>query len=95
MSSLNQSINKSMPTQNDLNKITEIFFTLQLLNKIYHWSTTSYSRHMATDRFNGNMQINGKLLNKYNFANLNKGDEYNLELNDTSEVGLFKLKNDL
>lgn len=45
--------------------------------------------------FNGNMQINGKLLNKYNFANLNKGDEYNLELNDTSEVGLFKLKNDL
>ena len=56
MSSLNQSINKSMPTQNDLNKITEIFFTLQLLNKIYHWSTTSYSRHMATDRFNGNMQ---------------------------------------
>jgi DNA-binding ferritin-like protein len=56
MSSLNQSMNKSMPTQNDLNKITEIFFTLQLLNKIYHWNTTSYSRHMATDRFNENMQ---------------------------------------
>lgn len=41
--------------------------------------------------FNGNMQINGKLLNKYNFANLNKDSEYQLELNDESEIGLFKL----
>ena len=49
-------INKSNPSQDDLNKITQFFFTLQLLNKVYHWNTQSYARHMATDRFNVTMQ---------------------------------------
>jgi len=26
-----------------------------MLNKLYHWNTTSYSRHKATDRFNKNL----------------------------------------
>jgi hypothetical protein len=47
---------KKIPTQENLNEITTFFFKLQLLNKVYHWNTTSYARHMATDRFNGAMQ---------------------------------------
>ena len=45
-----------MPTQEDLNKITKFFFTLQLLNKIYHWNTSSFARHKATDEFNSSLQ---------------------------------------
>lgn len=41
--------------------------------------------------FNGNMKVNDKPFNKYNFACLDKNVEYKLELNDTSEIGLFKL----
>jgi DNA-binding ferritin-like protein len=39
--------------QENLNKIVKIYFTLQLLTKLYHWNTTSYSRHKATDDFLG------------------------------------------
>ena len=38
--------------QEKFNEIVHFFFTLQMLNKLYHWNTTSYSRHKATDRFN-------------------------------------------
>lgn len=41
--------------------------------------------------FNGTMKVNNKIFNKYNFACLDKNIEYMLELNDTSEIGLFKL----
>ena len=37
--------------QENLNKIVKIYFTLQLLTKLYHWNTTSYPRHKATDEF--------------------------------------------
>lgn len=40
-----------MPVQEDLNEMTKFFFTLQLLNKLYHWNTTSFARHKATDSF--------------------------------------------
>lgn len=40
--------------QEKFNEIVNFFFTLQMLNKLYHWNTTSYSRHKATDRFNKN-----------------------------------------
>jgi hypothetical protein len=39
--------------QENLNKIVKIYFTLQLLTKLYHWNTTSYSRHKASDDFLG------------------------------------------
>ena len=41
-----------MISQSDFNDIVNFFFHLQLLNKLYHWNTTSYSRHKATDNFN-------------------------------------------
>ena len=28
-------------------------FVNQMINKLYHWNTTSFARHKATDRFNG------------------------------------------
>ena len=40
-----------MPVQEDFNEMIQFFFTLQLLNKLYHWNTTSFARHKATDGF--------------------------------------------
>lgn len=40
-----------MPSQEDLNEMVKFFFTLQMLNKLYHWNTTSFARHKATDGF--------------------------------------------
>lgn len=40
-----------MPTQDDINEIVKFLFTLQLLNKLYHWNTNSFARHKATDGF--------------------------------------------
>jgi hypothetical protein len=41
--------------QKIINDIVKFFFTLQLLNKVYHWNTQSYARHIATDKFNSNL----------------------------------------
>ncbi len=41
-----------MISQSDFNDIVNFFFHLQILNKLYHWNTTSYARHKATDGFN-------------------------------------------
>jgi len=38
--------------QEKLNEITKFFFTVQHINKLYHWNTLSYSRHKASDEFN-------------------------------------------
>ena len=35
----------------NINKIVKIFFTVQLTVKLYHWNTTSYAKHKATDQF--------------------------------------------
>jgi len=45
-----------MSEQEHLNEIVGMCFTLQLLNKLYHWNTTSYARHKATDDFNSTLQ---------------------------------------
>jgi hypothetical protein len=41
-----------MITQEKFNEIVSFFFSLQMINKLYHWNTTSFSRHKATDIFN-------------------------------------------
>jgi DNA-binding ferritin-like protein len=38
-------------SQKDLNLYLTTFLTLQLTNKLYHWNTTSFARHKATDQF--------------------------------------------
>ena len=45
-----------MLQQDSLNEIVKFFFTLQLLNKLYHWNTSSFARHKATDNFNDKLQ---------------------------------------
>jgi DNA-binding ferritin-like protein len=45
-----------MSEQETLNEIVSMCFTLQLLNKLYHWNTTSFARHKATDDFNSSLQ---------------------------------------
>lgn len=41
--------------QEKLNEITKFFFTVQHINKLYHWNTSSYSRHKASDDFNSKL----------------------------------------
>jgi hypothetical protein len=40
-----------MDSQTNINNLVKFFFTLQLNLKLYHWNTTSYSRHKASDQF--------------------------------------------
>jgi hypothetical protein len=40
-----------MTTQEYINHLTKLFFSLKIVNKLYHWNTTSYPRHIASDRF--------------------------------------------
>jgi hypothetical protein len=40
-----------MNSQEYINYLTKYFFTLKIVNKLYHWNTTSYPRHIASDRF--------------------------------------------
>lgn len=44
-----------MDSQKNINEIVKFFFTLQLLVKQYHWNTTSFSRHKATDQLLENL----------------------------------------
>jgi hypothetical protein len=44
-----------MLTQDKCNEIVNVFLTIQLLVKVYHWNTVSYARHKATDRFTENL----------------------------------------
>ena len=45
-----------MILQETLNNIMKFFFTLQILNKMYHLSTTSFARHKASDAFDDDVQ---------------------------------------
>ena len=45
-----------MSEQETLDEIVGMCFTLQLLNKLYHWNTTSFARHKATDEFDSSLQ---------------------------------------
>lgn len=41
--------------QVNINKLVKFFFTLQLNIKMYHFNTTSYARHKASDQFGDNL----------------------------------------
>jgi len=40
----------TMDNQTKINEIVKFFFTIQLILKQYHWSTTSFARHKASDQ---------------------------------------------
>lgn len=44
------------PSQDTFNEIIKFFFTIQLLNKLYHFNTTSFARHKASDNFDELLQ---------------------------------------
>ena len=49
-------------SQKDLNLYLTLFMSLQLTNKLYHWNTTSFARHKATDQFD---DIISNFIDKY------------------------------
>ena len=40
-----------MASQDKFNEFVKVMFNLHLINKLYHWNTTSFARHKATDQF--------------------------------------------
>lgn len=44
-----------MSNQELINETVKFFFSLQLNMKIYHWNTTSFARHKASDEFGGKL----------------------------------------
>ena len=48
--------------QDKFNKFIKVLFIHQIHNKLYHWNTTSYARHKATDGFDDTLQ---SLLDKF------------------------------
>jgi len=83
-------------SQEDLNKYLAYFLTLQMTNKLYHWNTTSFARHKATDEFD---DIISGFIDKYveyyigrfkfkpNITGLQITPKY---LTDTGFIELFK-----
>jgi hypothetical protein len=51
-----------MPSQEDCNEVVKVLLTLQLMNKMYHWQTTSHARHQATNGLDDSL---GDLIDKF------------------------------
>jgi hypothetical protein len=86
-----------MNTQETFDEIMKFFFTMQILNKMYHLTTTSFARHKASDAFDDDIQ---KHIDK--FAEVYIG-RYNVKINITklnlnpefiSEIGIERLFKD-
>jgi len=82
--------------EDNFNEIMKFFFTLQLLNKMYHLTTPSFARHKASDSFDDNIQKNidkfaevyiGKYNIKLKITNLNFIPNY---LSEDGIVKFFK-----
>lgn len=85
-----------MSSQEDFNEMIQFFFTLQLLNKLYHWNTTSFARHKATDGFGSELSdlvdkfvevFIGRYKIKPQVYKVNLNHEY---LTDTGIINLFE-----
>jgi hypothetical protein len=51
-----------MASQDKFNEFVKVMFNLQLITKLYHWNTTSFARHKATDQFADSI---GPLLDRF------------------------------
>ena len=51
-----------MLRQEQINKLVKFFFCFQFINKLYHWNTSSFARHKATDGFSDNF---GDLVDRF------------------------------
>ena len=83
-----------MSSQETLNEIMKFFFSFQILNKMYHLSTPSYSRHKASDKFDKKFQNNidkfaEVYIGRYNVKPTIKNLNFDLEF--ISEDGIVLL----
>lgn len=85
-----------MASQDKFNDFVKLMFNLQLLNKLYHWNTTSFARHKATDQFADSIDplidrfvevFSGRYNIKPSVNNIVLNDKY---LTDDGIVELFK-----
>jgi hypothetical protein len=58
--------------QDFINNTVKVFFTVQLNIKLFHWNTTSYAQHIATDKFSSKLlELTDKFvelfIGKYNY----------------------------
>jgi hypothetical protein len=85
-----------MTSQETINKIMKFFFTLQILNKMYHLSTKSFSRHKASDEFDEKFQKNidkfaEVYIGRYNIRPIITGLKFDQDfLSDNGIEVLFK-----
>lgn len=83
-----------MSIQEDFDEMIQFFFTLQLLNKLYHWNTTSFARHKATDGFSDNL---ADLIDKFvevfigRYKIKPQVNKINLNSDYLSDTGIIKL----
>lgn len=83
--------------QKNLDQIMEFFFTVQIMNKLYHFNTTSFARHKATDNFDGQIQKHidkfGEVyMGRYNIKPV--VDKLILNQNYLTDTGFVKLLNE-
>jgi hypothetical protein len=85
-----------MSIQEDFDEMIQFFLTLQLLNKLYHWNTTYFARHKATDDFGSNLSdlidkfvevFIGRYKIKPQVNKINLNSDY---LTDTGIIKLFE-----
>jgi hypothetical protein len=48
--------------EQQFNHFVNVMFNFQIINKVYHWNTTSFARHKATDGFD---DVLGNLLDRF------------------------------
>ncbi len=86
-----------MPSQEDCNEVVKVLLTLQLMNKLYHWQTTSHPRHQATNGLDDSL---GELIDKFVEVYIGRNElkpiinSIKLEqeyLNDEGIVAYFKM----
>lgn len=81
-----------------MSQIIAFFFDLQINIKLYHWMTTSYSRHKAADElFKNLLEYSDKFMEvyigKYGRPSMQKTSLHMLTLNDKNIIKFIDDKN--
>lgn len=79
----------------DIESIVQVFFHMLLNIKLYHWETTEYSRHKASDELHGNLsELIDKFVEVYigGYTRPRFASSFNIkvkQLNDTSIIEIL------
>jgi len=74
---------------NNFDELIKVFFHMTLNIKLYHWQTTSYSRHKATDELFGNLI---ELIDK--FVEVYIGRYERPQFNDKTPINIQRLSDE-